>query len=164
MPIYYSKPPYVCIFQAPARLPSKITDQLPKINKDLVIVDDEIYYSRNKEVLDKKLSKIKQINARNDYNSQIRHYLSQHKYEYNEHHSAESDYYYVNIDAFTIRIRVSNHIKCNREITYLEFKYGNPKSKQKIRDEVQTRMDAVIKKKPSSRIYYKFCIGEMKND
>ena len=160
MPIYYSKPPYVCIFRAPAQLPSKITDQLPKINKDLVIVDDEIYYSRNKEVLDKNLSKIKQTNARNDYNSQIRHYLSQHKYEYNERHSAESDYYYVNIYDFTIRIRVSNHIKRNREITYLEFKYGNPKSKQQIRDEVRTRMDAVIKKKPSSRLYHKFCIGE----
>ncbi len=154
MPIYYYEKSRYIVFKATHRIPHEVSSVLTKHNVTDIVENDGRVYSRNKELLTKKISKIQQKESRTNYNRHIKHYLNTNKISFREHHSEDSDYYYAEKDNFVLRIRISNHMKCNGNVTYIEFKYNKPKSNDRIINEVNQRLDSIIVKKPFDRVIY----------
>lgn len=152
MPIYYYEKSRYIVFNATGCVPYEVSSVLTKHNVTDIVENDGRVYSRNKELLEKEISKTQQKESRTNYNRHIKHYLNTHKISFREHHSEDSDYYYADKDNFVLRIRISNHRKCNDNVTYLEFKYNKPKDNKRVAKEVNVRLDAAIKNKPSDRI------------
>ena len=109
------------------------------------------YIAEIRNYWQKKISKIQQKESRTNYNRHIKHYLNTNKISFREHHGEDSDYYYAEEDNFVLRIRISNHKKCNDSMTYIEFKYNKPKPNDRIINEVNQRLNSIITKKPFDR-------------
>jgi len=154
MSIYYFEKSRYIIYKATGYIPHEVSLVLTKHNVTDIVENNNKVYSRNKELLIKKKLQLQQKESRTNYNRYIKHYLNTNKISFREHHSEDSDYYYAEKDNFVLRIRISNHMKCNDNVTYIEFKYSKPKSNDRIINEVSQRLDSIIAKKPFDRVIY----------